>query len=51
MTTAVLDEFDLDLRIDDTIKPTRYPDVTQTSCECSHRTLCAACTTKNNCTA
>jgi hypothetical protein len=52
MTTAVLDDFDLDLRIDDAIKPTRYPEPTQTSCECSFRTLCQECTTKGvRCTA
>ena len=46
MSTDVLDDFDLDLRIDAAIKPTRYPEPTQTSCECSFRTLCLACTTK-----
>jgi hypothetical protein len=53
MTTAVLDDFDLDLRIDDAIKPGRHPEPTvQGSCQCSFRTLCTACTTGHpiNCT-
>jgi hypothetical protein len=45
MTRVALDEFDLDLRIDDSVKPTRYPGPTQTSCACSFRTRCEDCTT------
>ncbi|GAA0933596.1 hypothetical protein GCM10009554_18940 [Kribbella koreensis] len=40
MTTAILDDFDLDLRIDEAMQPTRHPDPTQTSCDCSVRSNC-----------
>jgi hypothetical protein len=41
MTSAVLDDFDLDLRIDDAAaEPNKYPGFTQTSCECTKKSIC-----------
>jgi hypothetical protein len=45
MTKVILDDFDLDLRIDDAATPTRHPGTTQGSCGCSFRTRCEDCTT------